>query len=92
MSGFLKKYYLPLANFQTDTERPFAEVAEVRRGSGKEFPRRVVGRARGLNRALAREGFQASQSTHFTDVKYSVLYFTWKWLPERAKMPHICAT
>ena len=23
---------------------------------------------------------------------HSVLYFTWKWLPERAKMPHICAT
>ena len=24
--------------------------------------------------------------------KSSGLYFTWKWLPERAKMPHICAT
>ncbi|EOA8341604.1 hypothetical protein ACIMRI_002776, partial [Enterococcus hirae] len=34
----------------------------------------------------------ASQSTHFMNIKYSVLYFTWKWLPERAKMPHICAT
>lgn len=29
----------------------------------------------------------ASQSTHFMNIKYSVLYFTWKWLPERAKMP-----
>src|SRR5699024_12764015 len=34
----------------------------------------------------------ASQSTHFMNIKYSVLYFTWKWLPEKAKMPHICAT
>src|SRR5699024_12683506 len=33
----------------------------------------------------------ASQSTHFMDIKYSVLYFTWKWLPEKSgKSLHFC--
>src|SRR5699024_6636473 len=33
----------------------------------------------------------ASQSTHFMDIKYSVLYFTWKWLPEKSKnASHLC--
>src|SRR5699024_4312101 len=33
----------------------------------------------------------ASQSTHFMNIKYSVLYFTWKWLPEKSKnASHLC--
>src|SRR5699024_11615503 len=33
----------------------------------------------------------ASQSTHFMDIKYSVLYFTWKKLPEKSKnASHLC--
>src|SRR5699024_1873493 len=33
----------------------------------------------------------ASQSTHFMNIKYSVLYFTWKWLPKKRKnASHLC--
>lgn len=32
-----------------------------------------------------------SENAHY-EVTYSALYFTWKWLPEIVKMPHICAT
>src|SRR5699024_7097467 len=33
----------------------------------------------------------ASQSTHFMNIKYSVLYFTWKWLPEKSEnASHLC--
>src|SRR5699024_12351965 len=87
----LKQYYLPLADAETRTRAtpPFAEVAE-----GRFFCFFFLVKKR---KALKVLWFwsalpTASQSTHFMNIKYSVLYFTWKWLPERAKMPHICAT
>src|SRR5699024_444889 len=41
-------------------------------------------------RALLAEPI-ASLSTHFMDIKYSVLYFTWKSLPEKSKnASHLC--
>jgi len=77
LSELLKKYYLPLANFQTGTRAkpPFAEVAEGgflvftffrKKGKGLKGFKVLVGTADSL-----------AEHT-FTNVKYSVLYFTWK--------------
>src|SRR5699024_12838059 len=84
LSHLLKKYYLSLTDFEPSTRAkpPFAAVAE-----GRFFcffflvKKRKVLKVLWFWSALP----TASQSTHFMNIKNSVLYFTWKWLPEGAK-------
>jgi hypothetical protein len=74
---FPKKYYLCLDCFQTDSGNVFppARAAEVRFFCFFFLvKKRKVLKVLRFWSALP----TASQSTHFTNVKYSVLYFTWK--------------